>query len=393
MIRNRKRLVLGTFIDGFGWEILKQQSFLDDVLTVKRPLGTVLGYSSTCVPTILTGKLPREHGHLSFFLYGPQDSPFSGLRALRFLPRFITRRGRVRRWLSRFIGWRLGYTGYFQIYNVPFEYLPLFDYSEKRDIYRQGGINGGVPTLFDFMRDRDIPHHVSDWRVSEEENLESLVSALEEGEVEFAYLYLAAMDALLHAEGTASPRVAEKVAWYDRHLRRVLEVAAENYDEVRLFIFSDHGMTDIEETCDLMQQIDRLPYKFGRDYVAMYDSTMARFWFFDDGARDEIRRVLAGEDRGEILSEESLAEYGCDFDDARYGDLFFLLKPGVLLCPSFMGEKPMAGMHGFWPEDKDSLAMFASNVEPSSYPNRLDDLYGLLTEEATRGGRVEGVGR
>src|SRR5947209_16258995 len=95
------KLSLFVFIDAFGWELLQRNSFLDDVLQTKAPLGTIFGYSSTCDPTILTGKLPREHGHFSFFYHNPSGSPFRICRLLRFLPAFVTRRGRVRRLMSR----------------------------------------------------------------------------------------------------------------------------------------------------------------------------------------------------------------------------------------------------------------------------------------------------
>ncbi|MBI2951474.1 hypothetical protein HYY27_05230, partial [bacterium] len=65
MLPDRRKLALFVFIDAFGWEILRRRPFLDDLLKVKAPLTTVLGYSSTCDPTILTGRLPREHGHFS----------------------------------------------------------------------------------------------------------------------------------------------------------------------------------------------------------------------------------------------------------------------------------------------------------------------------------------
>ena len=105
---------------------------------------TVFGYSSTCDPTILTGLQPAQHGHFSFFYYNPQDSPFGVCRWLSLLPQSLTRRGLVRRLMSSAIRRYYGYTGYFQIYNMPFRYLPLFDYSEKRDIYQPNGINSGV---------------------------------------------------------------------------------------------------------------------------------------------------------------------------------------------------------------------------------------------------------
>ena len=45
------RLSLFVFIDAFGWELVQHYPFLDDLLTVKAPLGTVFGYSSTyCHP-------------------------------------------------------------------------------------------------------------------------------------------------------------------------------------------------------------------------------------------------------------------------------------------------------------------------------------------------------
>ena len=371
------------FIDALGWELAQKYPFLDDVLVTKRPLDTIFGYSSTCDPTILTGKLPREHGHFSFFYHNPAASPFGICRLLRFLPRSITGRGRVRRLMSRFIKRYYGYTGYFQIYNMPFRYLSLFDYSEKRDIYQKGGINGGCVTIFDHLRDQGIPFYLSDWRAGEERNLSSLQESLQDGTITFAYLYLAAMDATLHEFGTDSPQVAAKMQWYERQLRAILDTAHQKYSDVRMFVFSDHGMTDTVALVDLMERINRLGFRFGVDFNAVYDSTMARFWFFDERARARIIEALKAEPHGHILSEQELAEYGCDFPYSKYGELFFLLDPGYLLCPSFMGETPLAGMHGYAPEHKDSVALFASNITPQPMPRRLDDLYGLMLREAS----------
>jgi hypothetical protein len=376
------RLDLFVFIDAFGWELLRRHPFLDDRLVVKAPLGTLLGYSSTCDPTILTGRLPREHGHFSFFYHSPATSPFRILRLLGALPRAVTRRGRVRRVISRAVQRAYGYTGYFQLYNMPFGELWRFDYSEKRDLYTPGGINGGQATIFDRLREQRIPFHVSDWRRGEEENLRALGEAVDRGEIRFAYLYMAAMDAVLHADGTGSARVAEKIAWYDRQLRALLARAEARYDEVRLAVFSDHGMTNVTAECDLMARLRRLPLVFGTDYAAVYDSTMARFWFLRPGAREAIAAALQEEPRGRILSEADLAAYGCDFPDRKYGELFFLLEPGVLLNPSFMGEAYLPGMHGYDPYDKDSLAMFASTYRPAVQPRGLTDLYGLMRRAA-----------
>jgi hypothetical protein len=108
---------------------------------------------------------------------------------------------------------------------------------------------------------------------------------------------------------------------------------------------------------------------------------MARFWFLRPGAREAIVEALEKEPAGRILSDEELAGYGCDFPGNTYGELFFLMKPGVLICPSHMGVKPLAGMHGFAPEDKDSTAAFMSSVKVESAPRRLEDLYTLMRDD------------
>jgi predicted AlkP superfamily pyrophosphatase or phosphodiesterase len=380
----RKKLSIYIFVDALGWDLLHKHfpDFLGDLLPWRAPLGTVFGYSATCVPTILTGRTPREHGHLSFFRYDPQASPFESLRWLRFLPPGLAERGRVRRWMSRLVGRALGYSGYFQLYSVPFEDLALFDYTEKRDLFAPGGINGGCPTIFDLFAENDIPYHVSNWRLDEESNLGALEGAIREGAIRAAFLYLAAMDGVLHAHGTESPLVGEKLRGYETRIRRILEFAHDRYGEVSAHLFSDHGMADTRETCDLMARIKRLPLTFGEDYAAVYDSTMARFWFLNERARRSIVEALADEPRGRILDDATLAGYGCDFDDRRYGELFFLMQPGVLINPSHMGKQPLPGMHGYAPEDPASVAAYLTNVAPEVPPVRLDDLFPIMAAEA-----------
>lgn len=140
-------------------------------------------------------------------------------------------------------------------------------------------------------------------------------------------------------------------------------------------------MTATPEDYELIPKIDALGLTFGVDYAAVYDSTMARFWFLNPEAEPAIRAVLEKETQGKILSPEQMKEWGCDFKTNRYGDLFFLVNPGLLLCPSFLGETHLAGMHGYDPTDKDSIASFATNVDLETPPKRLDDLFGLMQQE------------
>lgn len=381
MYRGKPQLTLSVSVDSLGWEILKNRPFLDELLTTRAPLQTVLGYSCACLPTILTGQMPRDHGHLAFYYYLPESSPFVSLSVLGRLPRAISHRSRVRRLLSRLVAARLGYTGYFQLHNVPFERLRHFDYLEKKDVYESGPCSG-TPTIFDHLRANNTPSFVSNWRQPDEINLRALESALDGGDLRFAFLTLSGLASAVHTHGTTSNLVSQKIAWFETQLRRVVALARRHY-EVSVMLFSDHGVTDVVEHCDLISRIERIGLTYGTDYVAMYDSTMARFWFLRAPAREAILGALTEEKRGSLLSDRQLAQYGCDFMDRRYGEAFFVLQPGVLLSPSYMGGKPMKAMHGYQPEAPTSHAVFATNLEPPALPRRLDDLYGIMRDDVS----------
>jgi len=385
-VKENRNFFMAVFIDAFGWELVKRHSFLDDVLAQKTPLNTIFGYSSTCDPTILTGRMPREHGHFAFFAYDPDNSPFKYYNCFKIFPKFLMERGRVRAKLSQIMKRVHGFSGYFQLYNMPFRHLRLFDYTERRNIFEPGGINGGHPTIFDYLRQKGIPFCRPEG-FNETESIAEVERAIEKAEVPFAYLFLGRLDALLHQYGTHAPQVTAHIAWYEGQIRRLYEKAKQSYDGVRLFVFSDHGMTDIREVCGVMGRIEKLGFVFGEDYAAAYDSSMARFWFLKPGARERIEAALREEPLGRIMGDDELAAYGCDFPKRKYGELFFLMNPGVLICPSHMGVKPLAGMHGYAPADENSTAAFMTNAPLESMPKGLEDLYALMRSEADRASR------
>ena len=375
------RVSLVVFIDALGWEVLRGRRFLEDELPWRQPVRSVLGYSSACVPSILTGLEPRDHGQWSFFFCSPETSPFRSLRALRHLPRRITERARVRGWLSKLVARLHGFTGYFQLYQLPFEHAHEFDYCEKKDLFAPGGINGS-PTVFDRLRERGIPFHMSDWRRDETHNLDSLKSDLASGQVRFAFVYLAALDGALHEVGKAHPDITRRIAAYEASLREVLEIARRQYGEVRLSVISDHGMADVVREEDLQASLSRLPYQFGRDYVVALDSTMARFWFRNEGARTAITGLLSGLDWGRSMPRDELAALGCDFGASRYGELIFLTDPGVVITPSHMGRTAPRGMHGYHPDHPDSDAVLLSSHEPRLKPSTIRSFHELMVAEA-----------
>ena len=369
------------FIDALGWEVVKKYNFASDLLPVRHSAEMQFGYSSAAIPTILTGATPEAHGHMNFYYYSPKKSPFKFFRllGLHLLPKALTGRWRFRHLLSRIVKKFYGYTGYFELYSMPFNKLPYFDYSEKKDLFISGGI-GGVKNLADFFTERKIPHHISNWRLSEEENISALKTDVQKGEIEFAFLYTAAMDALLHDQTKDGEKIIRKLEWYESQIREILGLCSKQYKNVIFNVISDHGMTTHTSSIDLISPIENLPLTFGKDYVAAYDSTMARFWYLNDEAKELIQAECTKAGNGHFLSNDEKKRWGINFEDHKYGDDFFLCAPGVQIVPSDMGPEAVPGMHGYSPDDPDSDAAFLSNCEPAEKPTWVGDFFRVMTE-------------
>jgi len=372
------RLPLFIFIDAFGWEVLRSHpDFLADLAPHRKPLRTILGYSSACDPSIISGRRPSEHRLWSSFYYAPETSPFRWLRALRFLPASLMNRARVRHLLSRLIKKLHGFTGYFQIYNVPFDKLGIFDYAEKKRIWEPGGLPVG-DNIFDELRSAGKRWYVHDSSLPDEEKIRRLGTRITAKDIDFAYISLGKLDALMHARGPRGPGVPELVRWYDRQIRALLDHARAHYDEVPFWVFTDHGMHDVNSTVDLQKEIQATGLVYGLDYTAFYDSTMARFWFHRPQARERLSALLSTHPSGRILPDEELRQLGVYFPDHQYGEMVFLVHGGILIVPSFMGAKRIAGMHGYHPDEADASAMICSNLPLPEDLESIEHIHRLM---------------
>ena len=137
-----KTVEIFLFIDALGWKIVNDHAFLADLLPYRKKITMQFGYSSSAIPTILSGKTPAVHGHLGLFRFAPESSPFKALSRLAFLlkPDSFWNRGRVRHHLSKLIKKLYGFTGYFQLYRMPLWKLKFVDYCEKRDLFVKNGM-------------------------------------------------------------------------------------------------------------------------------------------------------------------------------------------------------------------------------------------------------------
>lgn len=373
-------LSIYVLIDALGWDLVKRRPFLDDVLSDRRWLVTILGYSSGAIPTLLTGQTPAEHGHWNLFYHSPEQSPFRWTRPLGKLPAPLVENRFARRVVKHVSRRVSGYSGYFSIHAYPVAHLPMFDLTEKRDIYRPGGLDR--PSLFD-----DFERHGIRWEAynyhahSDAEILGLAPERARRTEARVLFLYLSGLDHYLHFNIGDEAGVAGRLAWYEAGLRRVWDAARRTGRDVRMFVFSDHGMTPIRWTYDLPRDVATLGLRVPEDYLPAIDSTMARFWVWSDRARKRLTELLVEHPCGQVLSRAELERLGVWFGDGRYYHLLFLARPGVLLSPSDMGRVRFAGMHGYHPSEPTADAVLLASVPVEKAVDHITGVRGVLLDD------------
>jgi hypothetical protein len=377
----RGRLHIYVLIDALGWQFVNGRDFLTDLLSYRRPLRTVLGFSSGAIPTILTGLPPSRTGHWNLFYYDPAKSPFRWLRLFRFLPKRVMDH-RITRKIVKELGRRvLGMGPLFECCVSP-ALLPWFNWVEKKNIYGPDGIPGSE-SIFDLLARKEVPHRVYSYHTrTDKDILRQASDDLQSRAAEFFFLYLSEMDLFLHNHCNDQAAVSDRLTWYQEQLKQLFERALRIDPGASFTIVSDHGMTPVQSTYDLVADIDSLGYRMPQDYLAVYDSTMARFWCFQDDVRNNLIARLRAIPHGRILEDQELDGLGILFPNRRYGEIIFLMDPGCLLSHSdFNGRGWMPlGMHGYHPDDPYSDAVFLSNKRPTTDMKSIADIYGCMRQ-------------
>ena len=376
-----KTIEIFLFIDALGWKIINDHQFMVDLFPYRRKIFMQFGYSSSAIPTILSGKTPAEHGHLGLFRFAPDHSPFKKLSRLAWLfkPESFWNRGRVRHHLSKILKRLYGFTGYFQLYRMPIWKLKFVDYCEKRDLFIAGGMEN-IANLHDTLSRKDIDFHISDWHLSDDENYTAAEKAIDHGK-NFLFVYTASFDGVLHDNVGDFTTIQSKLDKIKIQIENLYKKAAEHAETVHFTIFSDHGMTPLTGTVDMIKKITESGLVFGQDYGVCYDSTMARFYYLNNNAKKVIEEMMKLFP-GHFLSKEEEIRYGIYRQDRAFGDGIFLLDAGLQIVPSDMGEKPLNGMHGFSPEDEHSFAAILSNTDFPESVKHVSDYYDLMLERA-----------
>jgi hypothetical protein len=373
------RLVLIILIDALGWEQAGAPAFLPALHAPRGPVRPVLGYSSANLPTLMTGRLPCEHGHFSMYRRAGPDGVFAGIKpALSAVSRLRKPSWRVSRGLAWWLR-RRGITGYFSLYEIPLSILAEFDLCQRKDIFAPGAFDG-MSGLADLVAGTGAGR-IWNWSVPEDRAFAELEAEVDRGEKKVLFCYTPALDSVMHAVGPQNRAVSDALAGYARRIEGLLERAGRRYREVRAFVFGDHGMAPVHGVRDLRSELESAGYGVGGPVLYFLDSTMARFWFRAASDRRRVEDLLARHAWGRVLGPGELESLGVFFSDGRHGELIFLLDEGEILVPSFMGSRPVQGMHGYHPDARHSVTVLLSNTVDRPYPANLVELHALLRDE------------
>ncbi|MFC1590523.1 glycosyltransferase [Candidatus Omnitrophota bacterium] len=377
--KNIRTINIFMLIDALGWMHIKSGGFLEGLCPYRQRVKSVLGYSCGVIPSILTGASPSEHGRFTLFYYSPETSPFKWTKYLLWLPDKVIENRFARKIVEAVSKYAFNYKGYFETYVVPVKSLHLFDIPEKYNAYNENAFRD-TQSIFDVWKKAKTSYMRYYYTSRDEDILKDAEADIKNNRASNYFLYLSNFDHFLHVNCDNALLIRQRLAWYENKIRSLYKTAKEAYDDVRISVFSDHGMASTKTSFDLKKMIDGLGFKMPGDYAAVYDSTMARFWFFNNEARSAIQTCLSKISFGRILSEKELKALGVNFKDARFGQMIFLMDAGNVILPSFMGNTKPSGMHGFHPNNKWMDASFLSNYKPGAEIKDIRDFFKVMTQ-------------
>ncbi|MCD6379048.1 alkaline phosphatase family protein [bacterium] len=363
--------IVVVLIDALGFLLTERLGFHPDGLSNKMRLRTVPGFSQSAISSIFTGVTPDKHGKWMMYSFARNKSPF---RWLSIIPQNVSEK---RLWLKRLINWKLRnideVRSYYNLYDIPRNVLQYLNLPARRNIFMPEQ-NREMNTVIDELSRRGSRIFIRDYHTPEVVAFEQLEKALRTSNADFYLLYTAELDSDLHKYGTSHDNINAHLKWYGKKLETLLSINK----GMKMLVFGDHGMCDVHGSVDVIQQIESLDVKIPQDYIPFYDSTIARFKIYSERAKRVITDTLSNLSSGMILDNAEKKKLGIYYTDNAYGDIIFLANAGEIILPSYMGTLPVAGMHGYHPDNECMYSSLFTNVDFSVNNGSIMDIAGFI---------------
>lgn len=326
--------------------------------------------------TMFTGTYPDTSNAFSAFGYDPERSPFKWVGRLGPMSRIYQPRKilfpfrlavkRISKWTSKQYHTDPAW--------IPGPYLPHFSVVEDhKPIFDEGAMpHVGI---FDLLRAQGrtfkyLAHPIS----GNDDEIHKMVLDTFRNREEHAFVFaqFSNLDEGAHHKGPLVPEgylpaanqtdedrafMAKEIREIDRKCQEIHEALAANYDRFHFLCIGDHGMAPVMQKVNILQQVESLGLKAGKDYTLFLNSTIANVWFHNERAREAITELFMDKPYGRIVDLEERRARRIPVD-RKYGDMMFAADPGVLFWPDYFHvvEHDIKGMHGYlekgisWPK-------------------------------------------
>lgn len=352
--------VLFILLDAFRWDYATKEdaptihALMQTGVHVKK-LRSSSGFTQRSA--IFTGALSDVHGNYTMYIHDPKSSPFKVLSPFNWLLRRIKpEHGLVYRVVRKFINQipKLT-TEWAPPGKIPTELLSKIAVVEDNDPIDQPGTLP-LATVFDAFREHGIEYKYYMAPVSghDEPTMQKVLEEIHAGGQVF-FAQFSDTDGLVHKDGVASETRHRTVKEVDERVRKLKAAMEERFEDPWIIICGDHGMMDVHTYKDIWGPIEKeanaLGLKHGKDYLMFLDSTLARFWFFNDAAREQLEpfvKELLSED-GEWMDDAYRKARSIPNNPFWYGELIWKADAGVGIFPDYFHglEDKYIGMHGY----------------------------------------------
>ena len=357
------------FADAFGWQYTDEISFMENFWSERHPLRTILGFSSSIVPCLISGCLPRDTG--VWTEYYRHDRPQSPLVKAIVGSRVLLTPVNVARLVAFRVARLRGMPAAHRL-RIPLQFAHIFERHDM-DYRRFPPVLLPVPTLVDIARDLGLTFDFRSLGHSYDPAVELRRVEEKVDDVDVFFFYDASLDHYGHHRGASAHFLRAEIDRLADFIQSATQLVGRG-GQSEVLLFSDHGMTNVSTGFDLLARLKGIV--LGTAYLVFTDSTFARFWYLRPSARERIHeRLLAAP--AAFLSEEEKHKYGIDFADTRYGEDILVADEGVVFHPSYISPPllrtksyPDVATHGYRPEalTASGICFYSGRVLSGRFP-------------------------
>jgi len=197
--------------------------------------------------------------------------------------------------------------------------------------------------------------------------------------------YIDDLDRVGHGKGVASIEWLNTLKSIDFFIGYMYKYFSAISKNIKIFVFSDHGMCNTDEYIDL----EKILRTFSEDSIDfIIDATLAFIRVHNDRHKKLLINLLEKKLKNKVLIldvEEHRYELKClgiHFANGEYGDIIVQTKPCKEFLPNFYSVScGLKGLHGFWPSEALQRAFILSippKDEASKKPLHIKDVKKYL---------------